>query len=127
MPHFNDVIAHRRSSASSFARKGQLQEEKNPAVYAASVTPDLDKGDLIDLTLTGALTLANPTGQQAGRVYRFVLRQDPVGTRLLTLGTGYKVAGGALVLTTAASAVDTVSFLSDGTNLQEVSRSLANA
>lgn len=127
MPHFNDVIAHRRSSASSFARKGQLIEEKNPAVYAATVTPDLDKGDLIDLTLTGALTLANSTGQQAGRVYRFIFRQDATGSRVLTRGTAYKVAGGALTLTTTASAVDVVSFLSDGTNLREVSRSLANA
>jgi hypothetical protein len=83
--------------------------------YAATVTPDASVGGpRWKITLTGALTLNVPANAVPGR-YVFELVQDGTGSRLLTLGTGYKTAGGAPTLTTTASATDVLIVEYDGT------------
>ena len=63
------------------------------------------------LTLTGNVTLDNPTTETVGQTGVFVLIQDGTGSRTLSLGTDYETAGGAgITLSTAASAVDIVPY-----------------
>jgi hypothetical protein len=63
------------------------------------------------LTLTGNVTLDNPTTETVGQTGVFVLIQDGTGSRTLSLGTDYETAGGSgITLSTAASAVDIVPY-----------------
>jgi hypothetical protein len=83
--------------------------------YAPTVTPNGALGTTFDITLTGNLTLNPPAGAVPGTSYRFFLTQDGTGSRTLTLGTGFKTAGGAPTLSTAANAVDRYTAFYDGT------------
>ena len=70
------------------------------------------------VTLGGNRTLAF-TGAAAGMRGTILVKQDATGSRTLTLPTGSKVAGGgsgAVTLSTAANAVDRLSWEYDGTN-----------
>lgn len=64
------------------------------------------------LTLTGAVTLANPTTETKGQSGFIVFIQDSTGGRAVSLGTDYETAGGAgLTLSTAASTTDIVPYV----------------
>lgn len=64
------------------------------------------------LTLTGNVTLANPTTEQVGQSGFIVFIQDATGGRTVSLGTDYETAGGAgLTLSSAASATDVVPYI----------------
>lgn len=64
------------------------------------------------LTLTGAVTLANPTNETKGQSGFIVFIQDSTGGRVVSLGTDYETAGGAgLTLSSAASATDIVPYV----------------
>lgn len=70
------------------------------------------------LTIGGNRTLANPTNLAAGESMILKVIQDATGSRTLAYGTAYKWPGGSVpILSTAANAVDILSFYSDGTNL----------
>lgn len=74
--------------------------------YAATVTPDMSKGTLILIgTLTGTLTLANPTNLADGMVIGVRIKQDGTGGRTVTLGSKWKVPSGT-AFSTAAGKVD---------------------
>jgi len=76
-----------------------------------SVTLDFAANQNFVLTLTGNLTLANPSTEQVGQAGVIVFIQDGTGSRTLSLGTDYETAGGAgITLSTAASAVDVVPY-----------------
>ena len=76
-----------------------------------SVTLDFRANQNFVLTLTGNVTLANPTTETAGQSGIMVFIQDGTGSRTLSLGTDYETAGGAgITLSTAASAVDVVPY-----------------
>ena len=76
-----------------------------------SVTLDFGANQNFVLTLTGNVTLANPSTEQVGQAGVFVFIQDGTGSRTLSLGTDYETAGGAgITLSTAASAVDVVPY-----------------
>lgn len=84
----------------------------------ATIAWDVSGGALGTVTLGGNRTLANPTNLQAGASYAIKVTQDGAGNRTLAYGSAYKWAGGvAPVLSTAAGAVDVLTFISDGTNL----------
>lgn len=75
--------------------------------YAASVAPDMSTFINAVMTLTGNLTLANPTNTKVGQTgcIRFV--QDATGSRTIAFGANWKFAGGAApTLTTTATATD---------------------
>lgn len=87
------------------------------AMNFAAFTPIL--GKIFNINLIGNATF-NITGipaPPANRGGSFLIRfnQDATGSRTLTL-TGFKRAGGALVLTTTASASDLIRFVWDGTS-----------
>ena len=77
-----------------------------------SVTLDFDANQNFVLTLTGDVTLANPSTEKVGQSGFIAFIQDGTGSRSLTLGTDYESAGGAgITLTTTASATDLVPYV----------------
>jgi len=77
-----------------------------------SVTLDFSTHQNHVLTLTGNVTLANPTTETVGQSGFIVFIQDGTGGRTVSLGTDYETAGGAgLTLSTAASATDIVPYV----------------
>ena len=79
---------------------------------SGSVTLDFDANQNFVLTLTGAVTLANPTTEKVGQSGFIAFIQDGTGSRAVSLGTDYETAGGAgLTLTATASATDLVPYV----------------
>ena len=64
--------------------------------YAASWAPNLSLSNAFFMTLSGNLSLLNPTNMVAGGVYKIVLRQDNTGARTIAYDTYYKFASGAI-------------------------------
>lgn len=85
---------------------------------AASITWNLATQQNAHVTLGGNRTLANPSNLVNGGTYILRVVQDATGSRTLAYGTAYKWPGGTVpVLSTAANAVDILTFVSDGTNM----------
>ena len=77
-----------------------------------SVTLDFSANQNFVLTLTGNVTLDNPTTETVGQSGFIVFIQDASGNRTVSLGTDYETAGGAgLTLSTAASTTDIVPYV----------------
>jgi hypothetical protein len=77
-----------------------------------SVTLNFDTNQNFILTLTGNVTLANPSTENTGQSGYIIFIQDGTGSRTVSLGTDYETAGGAgLTLSTAASSVDIVPYV----------------
>jgi hypothetical protein len=77
-----------------------------------SVTLDFAANQNFVLTLTGNVTLANPSTEQVGQSGFITFIQDGTGSRTVSLGTDYETAGGAgLTLTSTASATDIVPYV----------------
>ena len=84
---------------------------------SGSVTLDFDANQNFVLTLTGNVTLANPTTEKVGQSGFIVFIQDGTGSRTVTLGTDYETAAGAgLTLTATASATDIVPYVVAASN-----------
>jgi hypothetical protein len=76
-----------------------------------SVQLDFATNQNFVLTLTGDVTLANPTTETVGQSGIIVCIQDGTGGRTLTLGTDYESAGGSgITLSSAASATDIIPY-----------------
>lgn len=92
---------------------------------AATIAWDLELGASAEVTLTASRTMGAPTNPVAGKTYILLVKQDGVGSHTVTWNAVFKFAAGtAPTLSTGASKVDLIAFLSDGTDLLEVSRSL---
>jgi hypothetical protein len=77
-----------------------------------SVTLNFTTNQNFVLTLTGNVTLANPTTETVGQSGFITFIQDGTGSRTVSLGTDYETAGGAgLTLTSTASATDIVPYV----------------
>jgi hypothetical protein len=96
--------------------------------FAATVTPNpWDGGDVVVASLTGNLTIANPSfgtdgasaWWQAGQELTFTLPQDATGGRTVSFGTAYKTTA---AIPTTASSVMTIKFKYDGSNWREIAR-----
>ena len=84
---------------------------------SGSVTLDFSASQNFVLTLTGNVTLANPSTEAVGQSGFIVLIQDSTGGRTLSLGTDYETAaGGGITLATAASATDIVPYVVAASN-----------
>jgi hypothetical protein len=82
------------------------------ATNTGSVTLDFAANQNFVLTLTGNVTLANPSTEQVGQSGFITFIQDGTGSRTVSLGTDYETAGGAgLTLTSTASATDIVPYV----------------
>ncbi len=88
-----------------------LAETDTDTSNTGSITIDFSAHQNFVLTLTGNVTLANPSTESVGQAGVFVFIQDGTGSRTLSLGTDYESpAGGGITLSTAASAVDVVPY-----------------
>jgi hypothetical protein len=88
-----------------------LAETDTDTSNTGSVTIDFSAHQNFVLTLTGNVTLANPSTESVGQAGVFVFIQDGTGSRTLSLGTDYESpAGGGITLSTTASAVDVVPY-----------------
>lgn len=77
-----------------------------------NVTLDFSANQNFVLTLTGAVTLDNPTTESVGQSGFIVFIQDGTGGRTVSLGTDYETAGAAgLTLSSAASTTDIVPYI----------------
>lgn len=77
-----------------------------------TVTLDFAANQNFVLTLTGNVTLANPTTEQVGQSGFIVFIQDATGGRTVSLGTDYETAGAAgITLSSTASTTDIVPYV----------------
>jgi hypothetical protein len=82
------------------------------ATNTGTVTLDFSTNQNFVLTLTGNVTLANPTTETVGQSGFITFIQDGTGSRTVGLGTDYETAGGAgLTLSSTASATDIVPYV----------------
>jgi hypothetical protein len=85
------------------------------ATNTGTVTLDFGVNQNFVLTLTGDVTLDNPTTEVVGQSGFIVFIQDGTGSRTVSLGTDYETAAGAgLALSSAASATDVVPYIVAG-------------
>ena len=79
---------------------------------SGSITLNFENNQNFVLTLTGNVTLANPSTEQVGQSGFIAFIQDGTGSRTVSLGTDYETAAAAgLTLTATASATDLVPYL----------------
>ena len=91
----------------------------------ATISWDAQANQVTSVTLGDNRTLAAPTNLKDGAVYVLIVIQDGTGSRTLSFNSVFKFTGGtAPTLTTTASARDILVFVSNGTNLYEIGRSL---
>jgi hypothetical protein len=84
----------------------------NTTSSTGNVTLDFSANQNHVLTLTGSVTLDNPTTEVVGQSGFIVFIQDGTGGRTVSLGTDYETAGGTgLTLSSAASATDVVPYI----------------
>jgi len=99
---------------------GQTASSTQTLTDGSSIAWDMNSGDIATVTLAGNRTLANPSNLEVA-TYILIVKQDATGSRTLAYGTDYKWSGGtAPTLSTAANAVDLITFFCDGTNLYGV-------
>jgi hypothetical protein len=94
---------------------------------AATIAVDLNTGINFKVTLGGNRTLGNPTNAKSGQSGLIHVTQDGTGARTLTPASNYRLVGGALTLSTAANAVDCISYFvrADGTISLAIGKGLA--
>lgn len=111
---------------SSILANGQLQQLVNSnSTATGAITINFANGNIQRLTLTGNVTGITLSNLKDGSEYIITCIQDATGSRTVVWGSSVKwVGGNAPTLTTTANARDTFKFVSDGTNLYEVSRAL---
>lgn len=76
--------------------------------YASSLATDASAGSIFDVTLTGNVTLSNPTNPTNGQTLRWRIRQDATGGRTVTLGNKFTLPASvtSLEFSTAANKMD---------------------
>tara|TARA_R100001086_G_scaffold115602_1_gene59223 strand:+ start:559 stop:1020 length:462 start_codon:yes stop_codon:yes gene_type:complete len=90
---------------------------------AVTISWDLDKNQIATVTLAGNRTLGAPDNMRDGGTYILIVKQDGSGSRTLSYNSAFKFpAGTAPTLTTAASSVDVLTFISDGSSMYGVSQ-----
>jgi hypothetical protein len=107
---FSSTLA-KLNTAQSFtaAQRGSTDTD---TTNTGNVTLDFDTNQNFVLTLTGNITLVNPTTEAIGQSGFIVFIQDATGSRTVSLGTDYETAGGSgITLSTAASTTDIVPYV----------------
>jgi hypothetical protein len=77
----------------------------------ATTTLNFAQGNNFSLTLTGSITLANPTGVTTGQSGIILIQQDSVGSRTVGFGSAWDFPSQtAPTLSTGANAVDAITY-----------------
>jgi len=109
-------------------RKLKIENNFLPIVTVSfSGTPDFDAnlGHMFIITLTSNITGWTISNPQSGQKITIIFVQDGTGSRTLAGAPGtVKLAGGSFTLSITASKRDTLTLLYDGTNWNEVARSV---
>ena len=110
---YNDNSLKAATSSTGFSVTGTvLATTDTDTSNTGSVTLDFQTNQNFILTLTGNVTLANPSTEQTGQSGFIIFIQDGTGSRTVSLGTDYETAGAAaLTLSSAANAVDIVPYV----------------
>jgi hypothetical protein len=77
--------------------------------FASTLATNAGAGDIFDVTLTGNVTLSNPTNPVDGKTLRWRIKQDGTGSRTVTLGNKFVIPSSAtspLPFSTAANKLD---------------------
>jgi hypothetical protein len=125
-----DAVSNGISSNARFSNNKGWNPE---IIYAqgnvtGATTFDRTNGDTITATLIGNITPTLSGGKSYDDRLTLVLTQDSTGSRTASSwSSNAKFAQGGLTLSTAANAVDVITFIWDGTNWREQSRALATA
>lgn len=100
------------SLASKFLSPNRIFGASVPVALTsgATITPDGNSGFNFSLTIGTDATLANPSNFKVGQSGVIVITQDGTGSRTLAYGTNWKFPGGSPVLSTAAGAIDVISY-----------------
>jgi hypothetical protein len=89
-----------------------IASTQTAGTVTGTTTADFDTYQNFVWTLTGNVTLDNPSTEKVGQSGFITFIQDGTGGRTVTLGTDYETAGGAgLTLSSAASATDVVPYI----------------
>lgn len=106
------------ASKAAMTITGQAAVNMQTLTDGATITWNMNQGNMATVTLAGNRTVAAPTGLINGGTYMLVVVQDATGTRTLTWNAVFKWSGGTTpTLTTTANKRDLFWFVSDGTNL----------
>jgi len=90
---------------------------------AATISWDVATAQVAKVTLGDNRTLGAPTNLVDGGTYILRVIQDGTGSRTLAYNAVFKWPGGTTpTLSTAASAIDILTFISDGTNMYGVAQ-----
>jgi len=104
-----DIVAKDVNNTFTASQRGSTDTDTS---NTGSVTLNFDTNQNFVLTLTGNVTLANPTTEAVGQSGFITFIQDGTGGRTVSLGTDYETAGGAgLTLSSTASATDVVPYI----------------
>lgn len=78
--------------------------------YSSTLATDASAGSVFDVTLTGNVTLSNPTNGSNGQTLRWRILQDSTGGRTVTLGNKFALPASvsSLEFSTAANKMDTL-------------------
>jgi len=99
-------------------RKQSHQDAINVLTDAASILTDCDDGNIHQVTITANRTLANPTNLEV-TTYIWRIIQGGAGNFALSFGNAFKFAGGGVPdLSVTPGAVDIITAVSNGTELQ---------
>ncbi len=91
----------------SLRRDMQLRRATQRVPYAATITPDANKGEVVVVgVLTGNIIVANPLNSRNGMRLYFFFTQDGVGSRTVTFGADFSTTWTPLAAASATTAVD---------------------
>lgn len=93
--------------------------------FGSELVVNMQLGNVREFVLNTNYTIRAPSNAKAGTLLLMRLKQDGTGSRTGTWNSAYKwIGGSAPALTTAANAVDLFLFYLDGTNAEELFRSM---
>lgn len=91
---------------------------------SGAVTVNRTAGHIQRMTFTGNVTFTIPNSLVEGDELTLIITQDGTGTRTVTWPSNFKKAGGTLVLTVTAGAVDVIRMVYSNAAWRETSRAL---
>jgi hypothetical protein len=113
------------SFAASATIAKRLITTPSSLTYAAPTSVDVTLGNVFTATTvnaTGSVTFNATAGGTAGQRITFIITNDATSAKTITFGTNF-VANGTLT-PSGANKVVTIEFMSNGTNLYEVARTV---